>query len=49
MLMHVQMFTDFVAECRADMLARNIADEESAKGISGAETVERSRPIAVAA
>ena len=45
------MFTDFVAECRADMLARNAAAEEQGnfKDVNGMETVEIPRPIAVAA
>ena len=48
----VQMFTDFVSECRADMLARRAAEEEKSEGVSvnlGFNTVETRQPIAASA
>lgn len=45
----MQMFTDFVSECRADMIARNVYEEESAKGNVGLNTFESARPITVSA
>ena len=48
----VQMFTDFVSECRVDMLARKAAEEEKSEGVSvnlGFNTVETRQPIAASA
>lgn len=42
------MFTDFVAECRADMLIRNVPVEDAGDD-AGMETFESPRPVAVAA
>ena len=42
-----QMFTDFVAECRADLLLRSVGAEEEL--LVGMETVASPRPIAVTA
>lgn len=55
-----QMFTDFVAECRADKMKRMIAETEaleegpleftqSESDTIGMQTVESPRPVAVAA
>ena len=48
------MFSDFVAECRADMLKRWLAEQETAEEMElpkadshGMQTVESPRPIAV--
>lgn len=49
------MFTDFVAECRADMLQRTFTDDPESElaaaqiGNIGMQTLENPRPIAVAA
>ena len=48
----VQMFTDFVSECRADMLARKATEEEKSEAVSvnlGFNTVETPQPIAASA
>lgn len=50
------MFTDFVDECRADMLQRTFTDDPESElaaaaevGNIGMQTLESPRPIAVAA
>ncbi|PAV18874.1 carbamoyl-phosphate synthase [Pyrrhoderma noxium] len=48
----IEMFTDFVSECRADMLARRAVEEEKSEGVSvnlGFNTVETRQPIAASA
>lgn len=43
------MFSDFVAECRADLLRRSIGEESELEHVVGMETLAGPRPIAVAA
>jgi len=45
----IEMFTDFVAECRADLLRRSIGEEAELEHVVGMETLASPQPIAVAA